>query len=197
MATFAGVFSALALLFAAIGLYGLLTYTVVQRTSEIGVRLALGARPSQVLTLVISDAVWMLMTVIGIGLPIAWAGITSRVVDALRAHPHRSADDRQCATRATDHCGARRFSARPSRNEHRPARGAAVRMSVSSTDRLTIVAGYRALSYLAGVRVVSLERHHVSPHRSVRSASSSPRVPSSCTAFTCQSTRRNCSRNVR
>jgi predicted permease len=81
MATLGAAFSGLALLLAAIGLYGLLTYSVVQRTSEIGIRLALGARPSQILKLVMSDAARMLATGMTIGLPIAWA--SSRLVASM------------------------------------------------------------------------------------------------------------------
>jgi ABC-type antimicrobial peptide transport system permease subunit len=77
----AGVFSGLALLLAAIGLYGLLAYSVVQRTSEIGIRLALGARPSQVLRLVMSDAVRMLIMGIVRGLSGAWAA--SRLISSM------------------------------------------------------------------------------------------------------------------
>ena len=66
-------FAALATLLAAIGLYGVLAYTVAQRTREIGVRVALGANPSRVRGMVLSQVARI--TVIGglIGLAIAFA----------------------------------------------------------------------------------------------------------------------------
>ena len=67
-----GIFACLALLLTAIGLYGVIAYTVVQRTQEIGIRMALGATPSSVMT--------MLMRFAGI---LAAAGIAIGVVSSL------------------------------------------------------------------------------------------------------------------
>ncbi len=68
-------FGALALLLAAVGLYGVTAYGVERRTSEIGVRMALGAERGSVVAMVLRGA--MLQTVIGlaIGLPVAFYGV--------------------------------------------------------------------------------------------------------------------------
>jgi putative ABC transport system permease protein len=62
------VFAALALTLATIGLYGLLAYTTLKRVREIGVRLALGARPSQILTLILSHGMQLFLAGSAIGL---------------------------------------------------------------------------------------------------------------------------------
>jgi predicted permease len=66
-------FSGLALLLATIGLYGLLAYTTLKRVREIGIRLALGARPAQIRVLVLSHGMQLLLIGSGIGLLSAFA----------------------------------------------------------------------------------------------------------------------------
>lgn len=65
-------FAAMALLIAAFGLYGLMAYNVSQRTREIGVRVALGALPRQVLMMTLRDGLGMVGLAIVIGLSGAW-----------------------------------------------------------------------------------------------------------------------------
>ena len=67
-------FGALAALLAAIGLYGLLAYTVAGRTHEIGVRMALGAARTHVMRVVLRDALWMVCAGFTIGAPLAFWG---------------------------------------------------------------------------------------------------------------------------
>jgi predicted permease len=65
---------ALGALLAVIGLYGLLAYTVVWRTHEIGVRMALGAAATDVMRIVLRDALWMVCVGLAIGAPLAFWG---------------------------------------------------------------------------------------------------------------------------
>src|SRR5262249_3205858 len=66
-------FSALALLLATIGLYGVTAYTVARRSAEIGIRMALGAKPSGVLGMVVRGAVSQTLIGLLIGIPSALA----------------------------------------------------------------------------------------------------------------------------
>jgi predicted permease len=67
-------FGALGALLAAIGLYGLLAYTVARRTHEIGVRMALGAAGTDVMRIVLRGALWMVCAGLAIGAPLAFWG---------------------------------------------------------------------------------------------------------------------------
>lgn len=71
IATISGLFSALALLLAAVGLHGLVSYAVVQRTSELGIRSALGAKRADIVRSVMYDALSLVLAGILIGVPAA------------------------------------------------------------------------------------------------------------------------------
>jgi predicted permease len=74
-------FGVLALALASIGIYGILAYSVSRRTNEIGIRMALGARADQVTRMVLSEAGWM--TVIGIPVGLGAALALGRVVTSM------------------------------------------------------------------------------------------------------------------
>ena len=87
IATIFGLFAALALVLAATGLYSVVSFAVTQRTQELGIRMALGARPASVVTLVLGSTAAMLGAGVAVGLLLSvilnrvvasWAGGSSR-----------------------------------------------------------------------------------------------------------------------
>ena len=76
-----GIFSLLALVLAAIGLYGVMSYNVIRRTSEIGIRLALGAQSGSVLWMILRESLILLAIGLALGLPLTLA--STRYVRAL------------------------------------------------------------------------------------------------------------------
>jgi ABC-type antimicrobial peptide transport system permease subunit len=82
IATLSSFFGGLALLLAAIGLYGLMAHTATRRTREIGIRMALGAQRNNVLWLILRDAVVLVLLGAAIGLPVAF-GVTRFVTSFL------------------------------------------------------------------------------------------------------------------
>ena len=76
-----GGFGVLALALACIGIYGLMAYAVSQRTNEIGIRMALGARAEQVQGMVLREALWM--TVIGVVAGLGSALVLGKVIASL------------------------------------------------------------------------------------------------------------------
>jgi putative ABC transport system permease protein len=76
-----GLFAGLATLLAAVGIFGVMNYSVTLRTREIGLRMALGAQPARVLMLVLKQG--LLLTLVGVGIGLAVALALTRVMSSL------------------------------------------------------------------------------------------------------------------
>ena len=84
LATLLGSFAAVALLLAMVGIYGVIAYSVAQRTREVGIRRALGAQQTDILRLILGQGVALALSGIAAGL--AGAAAATRVMNALLFH---------------------------------------------------------------------------------------------------------------
>jgi predicted permease len=82
-----GIFAALALALACIGIYGVLAYLTSQRVPEFGVRMALGANARDVMRLVMRQSVEMILVGVGVGIAGAWAAgrVLTRLVEGMQS----------------------------------------------------------------------------------------------------------------
>jgi len=76
-----GLFAALATLLSAVGIFGVMNYSVALRTRELGLRLAIGAQPRQVLLLVLKQG--LLLTILGVAVGLAAAFALTRLLSGL------------------------------------------------------------------------------------------------------------------
>jgi len=88
MATLSDFFGALAALLAIIGLYGVMSYMVVRRTNEIGIRMTLGAERSEIIAMIVREAGWLLAAgiVVGTALSLAAGRAAGSMLFGLKPH---------------------------------------------------------------------------------------------------------------
>ena len=127
-----GAMGVLALLLAAIGLYGVMAYAVSQRTQELGIRLALGASPGSLLGMIVGQG--MKLTTIGLAIGLALALGAFGSIGAVRSllpgiSPLDPITFVARADRARLDRAARELDSRRDEREGRSARGAAVRIA--------------------------------------------------------------------
>jgi putative ABC transport system permease protein len=75
------IFAAIALLLAAIGVYSVMSYSVAQRTHEVGVRMALGAQQQHVLRMILAHGLRLILLGVGLGVMVAF--LVTRVISNL------------------------------------------------------------------------------------------------------------------
>ena len=122
LTTLSSSFAALAIVLAAIGLYAVLAYGVAQRLREIGIRIALGAKPSDVRRLVLSQVgrISLIGGVIGAGLALGLGRLGQAMLFGVQGydlcdHRWRGAPHPRCRLRRRSHTGTPRVTHRPGR----------------------------------------------------------------------------------
>ncbi len=126
MATLSSFFGALATILAMVGLYGVISYMVQRRRSEIGVRMALGASRADILRMILREAAVLLGIGLAVGTALSLAAGTAAAVHALRTQTQRPANSRHRHRRHRPH----RLTGRPaprSTRSHRRTHGRTAR----------------------------------------------------------------------
>ena len=121
-------FGILALILACIGIYGLMAYDVARRTSEIGIRMALGAQADQMLRMILREASWLASRRRSRSRSSASTG-PLHPHHALRPHPERPVHSHQLRPVAPVRSPALRLGPGPPRFPHRPHGGPAPRIT--------------------------------------------------------------------
>ena len=130
-----GSFAATAMLLAAIGLYGVLAYAVGQRTREIGIRLALGAKRGEVLRMVMTQAGRLAIAGVAIGLGAAVIASRALAIAALRDRADRRVHIRGGRRRPPDRRARRQLDSGASRFANRSARGPPSRLTARGRSK--------------------------------------------------------------
>ena len=131
-------FGLLATVLASIGLYGVMAFVVARRRKELGIRLALGAQPSQLIWMVMREVLLLLAIGLAVGIPAAMAlgkYVSSQLYGIEATRPGRSPSRRSILL--THRVRRRRPDPGAPRQPDRPDHGAAVRVSAAAIETPT------------------------------------------------------------
>ena len=130
IAILASAFGALAVLMAAVGLYGVLAYSTAQRTREIGIRIALGAARGSVMRMVLAEVLWLAGVSIALALPGFVAPHSCGAQPVVRYFQQRPHNARHCDPAGSRSCTCVGAAASTPRGQDQPHDGLALRIEI-------------------------------------------------------------------